>query len=438
MSTPMELLSPITTRTDSGAGSSASRTAGKSSSNFDQIFENELSRHDQKMLNNRKGDTGNLKSVEKAMLAEIKKKIEENGENGYAQAAGMMGEQEQEVVFILEGEESVATPQMRVDNIAEPPETEIETQIVDDTGKSVNSANSDGTQSAIHAENPETADFKDTLTAKTGATEENKENVAGEQAARMPDIKSEDSQPNSQTDNFKDDGNPRPLENENDNAQVTGQEDKTYASAVNAVKSKAKSETDDKHTEENVSKDTQTTQAPPTPPLNAGIKAEQFVGTQQMAQTASQSAVKPENLFQEMISRVETVQNDTKSVMTIQLNPEFLGKVALEVAVDQTGVHVKINAEDSSVRGMINSQLATLIESLENKGISVSEVEVVYAGANFDNPSGSDEGRQSTGGNAQSSRQGSESKSGVEYYTTITDLMDYYFEAGISSVEYSA
>jgi flagellar hook-length control protein FliK len=174
------------------------------------------------------------------------------------------------------------------------------------------------------------------------------------------------------------------------------------------------------------------------PPLSEGIKPEQFRAAQQMTQATISTPVKPENLFQEMISRVETMQNDTKSTMTIQLNPEFLGKVALEVAVDAAGLHVKINAEDSGVRNMINSQLTALIESLESKGIEVVEVEVAYTGNNFN---ASQDPRESA--EQQSKRQRPTNREisaadGIALYTTLPDLHDYYQDVGVSSVEYSA
>ena len=125
--------------------------------------------------------------------------------------------------------------------------------------------------------------------------------------------------------------------------------------------------------------------------------------------------------------------------MTIQLNPEFLGKVALEVSVDAAGLHVKINAEDSNVRSMINGQLTTLIESLEHKGIEVVEVEVIYTGINygtFQDPR--EGGEQSQSKQHHTTKREVSSTDGVAYYAALPDLMDYYMDSGQSSVEYSA
>jgi len=133
------------------------------------------------------------------------------------------------------------------------------------------------------------------------------------------------------------------------------------------------------------------------------------------------------------------MQNDTKSAMTIQLKPEFLGNVALEVAVDAAGLHVRINTEDSGVRSMINGQLAALIESLENKGIAVVEVEVAYTGIHYGAFQDPREGQQQSSGQQQQTKnREANSTDGVAYYAAVTDLMEYYLDTGVSSVEYRA
>ena len=440
MHIPMEILSPTTTRADSGTGTLVSRLSfEKTNAGFEKAFEKELSKHESKLRGRNESPVRNTEkptSVGRAKQETIKRKDMIDGD-GQELAAGVMGEQQKEVVFILEGEESVATPQMRVDDI-NPPEV-VQEVIQEQTAETqADNANTDSVQGEVHAEKPDKAEFKDMINAKTGtATETIQDNVAGEVTARKP----EDNESGS---SLKDDGNPSLLENENENSQVEGQESKTYSRAYEAIANKAENGKNGKTDEVGKTDETAKVDTAPTPtsnmalPLSDGIKTEQFQATQQMTQAAADSAVKPENLFEEMISRVESMQNNTTSTMIIQLNPEFLGKVALEVALDATGLHVKIKAEDNSVRNAINTGLTTLIESLESKGIAVSEVEVVYAGANFDNLSGQSNGQQETGSHGHTSRQHVEVKSSIEYYTTITDLMDYYLDTGISSVEYRA
>jgi flagellar hook-length control protein FliK len=248
--------------------------------------------------------------------------------------------------------------------------------------------------------------------------------MTGEVMARTPTIRTSQQQgDDSESPGY---GDPRPLEKENDTAPVKGHKGKTYADTVRDALNK-----DD-------SASSGVSSAPP--PLAEGLKPEQFRADQQMKQVTPDVHVNAENLFDEMVSRIETMQTDSKSAMTIQLKPEFLGKVALEIAIDAAGLHVKINAEDSNVRSMINGQMNALIESLENKGISVAEVEVTYTGVNNGTFKDSGEGRAQP----EQSRRSHHNREvdpvdGAAYYAALSfDALGYLLEEDVSSVEYRA
>ena len=179
--------------------------------------------------------------------------------------------------------------------------------------------------------------------------------VEGEATARMPIVRTSERQENKESNSeFSEKGDLGPLENENDKTPVKGQKEKTYSETANAVRNRAEGARE---------------HANNTPPLAQGIKPEQFKADQEMKQIAPNAPVRTENLFEEMVSRIETMQTDSTRTMTIQLKPEFLGKVALEIAMDAAGLHVRINAANSDVRSMISGQINALIESLEHKGI---------------------------------------------------------------------
>jgi len=406
----------MTTRTDSGSGVRQRTGSGLESggSKFERMFEEELSKYE-------------TQSMEKSLNTEesgkdIKSALDENKDNSdEALAAGVMGNLQNEVVFILEGDsKSAINYELRIENNVQPPE---ETQVV----KPENNT-------SVKPESPEYAQAADAVKAETAMTkpetamDANNTNTTGEVMARMPELRTQDSQNNTEDNSkFFEKGNPSPLENGNEKAQTAGQKDKTYSEAADAVKSALDSKQEPVISTNEIA-----------PPLSEGIKPEQFQATQQMTQAALNTPVKTENLFQEMISRVEMMQNDTKSAMTIQLNPEFLGKVALEVSIDAAGLHVKINAEDSGVRSMINGQMTALLESLENKGLEVAEVEVVYTGVNngaFKEPGDNTQHSQQ---HYKPAKRDIKAIDGVTYYTTLADLQDYYLETGVSSVEFSA
>jgi len=87
---------------------------------------------------------------------------------------------------------------------------------------------------------------------------------------------------------------------------------------------------------------------------------------------------------------------------------------------------------------MINGQLATLIESLEHKGIEVVGVEVAYTGVNYGTFQDPREGGQEQNKRHHTAKRDVSPADGAAYYATLPDLMEYYLESGQSSVEYSA
>ena len=369
-------------------------------------------------------------------------------------AAGIMGNQEK-VVFILEGDmESATTPDIGVDFAAavgapsadavpDEPDDEADTAEVKPGPELSHAAYADTAAEAQGGANVTTVAYQAEIGEAQNATDKangkrsagmatdtanaakEDDDPQGEVTARMPIIRT--SEPGENEDNrsgFSNNGNLSPLENDNDSAPVKGQKEKPYSETFGAARGKAES-----------TRDT----AVSTPPLAHGIKPEQFRADQVMKQAAPEAPVRTENLFDEMISRIETMQTDSVKTMTIQLKPEFLGKVALEIAMDASGLHVRIDAGNSDVRAMINGQINALIESLENKGIEVAEVEVAYTGINNGEFKEPREGGQTQPDNRRKQIHRADAIEGTAYYSALpVETLDYFIDAGISSVEYSA
>jgi len=425
MHIPVDILSTVTTRTDSGSGVRQRSGSGleENSSRFERMFEEELTRQGTRFTEKNPNTEDNGKDATPVIETNKQEKDDNTDE---ALAAGVMGNLQNEVVFILEGDsKSALNTELRIENHVTPPETD---QIVN---PNINNEAKPEINTAVTTESTEYAQVAEAVKAEAAMTKPEtvniENNINGEVMARMPETRTQDSQNNKENDSkFFENGSPSPLENENEKAQAAGQKDKTYSDAAEAVKSAVEDKSEPVISTNEIA-----------PPLSESIKTVQFQATQQMTQAALNTPVKPENLFQEMISRVEMMQNDTKSAMTIQLNPEFLGKVALEVSVDAAGLHVKINAEDSGVRSMINGQLATLIESLEHKGIEVVGVEVAYTGVNYGTFQDPREGEQQSK-QQQTKKRDVTPTDATTYYTTLPDIMEFYQDTGVSSVEYRA
>jgi len=461
MQIPMEILSTMMTTTGSGSG--VRQSAGNYNSDgarFDKMFENALEETQAQALSQVANNTPGATDAQYEEA--IEKPIEEPEEEiAIYVAAGAITNQE--VVFILEGDkESTTTPEMRVEpdgqagkqeqpeitvtkpienfEVLEKPEKPVaDVKPTEQEFYEVVKAAQEQTQEKVqtpaqtiaqgkapeelHAQPAVTANAE-TQTETVGVQTESGE-ITGEVMARTPIIRTSERQGNEDSNSeFAKSGGLSPLENDNDTVRVKGQREPAFSETMKVVEEKAE------NTQEQVITNNL--------PLADGIAPERFQAEQQIKQAAMDAPVRAENLFDEMVSRLETMKTESQQTMTIHLKPEFLGRVALELAMDAAGLHLKINAADSGVRAMINGQLAALIESLENKGIEVVDVEVAYTGVDNGSFKESKEDT-SKSHNKRRTRRETEPADGVTYYTTMQPYAsEYYLETGVSSVEYSA
>jgi len=443
----MEILSQTANRADSGAG--VRQRAGQSfggHSRFDNILSAAIEEARPTITEKRpvKEDAdGNPASI---ILDNEKNDEALNAESTLT--AGAMGIPT-DVVNILEvDKESATTPETPAQPYAEQTDAAAHRQnaLTDAAGKTKatyaqadpDANNAAQTAQAADAKNASeskreagamAANMEQAVKTDTANVDNNTGATAGEVSARMPKIMTSERQGEKDgKSDFSEKGNLSHLENENDAAKVKGQAEKTYSETANAVRNAAEG------AQENANQN-----ANQAPPLTDGIKPEQFRAEQLMKQATLDAPVKADNLFDEMVSRLESMKTESRSTMTIQLKPEFLGKVALEIAIDAAGLHVKINAADAGVRGMINGQITALIESLENKGIEVAEVEVAYTGVDNGAFKENREGHNSQANRNRRTTNEVRPADGVSYYTALPiDTLEYYLDAGVSSVEYTA
>jgi flagellar hook-length control protein FliK len=172
--------------------------------------------------------------------------------------------------------------------------------------------------------------------------------------------------------------------------------------------------------------------------LETEVKSQSIRGNAQMQQETPDTPVTKENLFDEMVSRINVMQQDVRQEMTIQLKPEFLGNLSLQVAIENGGLHVRIDASDAGVRGLVGAQMQQLIQELEAKGLTVVEVEVSHTGidnGDFNQQSG---GYGQGGGRSHKSYNGGRAEENASIIKHAIELHEYYVEAGVSSVQYSA
>ena len=172
-------------------------------------------------------------------------------------------------------------------------------------------------------------------------------------------------------------------------------------------------------------------------PVAIDITPERVTSANRLSGNIETPTVTRDQLFDTMVQRFETSQTENNRTMEIQLRPEFLGKVTIQLSMGETGLSARILSDDIGVRAMINGQLQSLIETLNERGIRVENVDVVYTGVSDRNADFSQQG-----GNAQQQGGGNNSRFEPEGYSNLPPttwenvLPD--IDSELSSVEYRA
>lgn len=82
---------------------------------------------------------------------------------------------------------------------------------------------------------------------------------------------------------------------------------------------------------------------------------------------------------------IETMARDTKiTSLSMQLNPENLGKVTVEVATKDGVLSAKVIAETQAAKEALEANLANLKSNLEQQGLKISDVEVTVESHAFE------------------------------------------------------
>ncbi len=94
---------------------------------------------------------------------------------------------------------------------------------------------------------------------------------------------------------------------------------------------------------------------------------------QQLPAQFAQSAIT------QTIDAIATGVQNGERTLTIQMNPEFLGRLQMQLVMSEDGLTAKIRTSDPAVQSTLASEINRLQAELEDKGILIKEVEVLLA-----------------------------------------------------------
>ena len=90
------------------------------------------------------------------------------------------------------------------------------------------------------------------------------------------------------------------------------------------------------------------------------------------------------DLIEQIAENVKVNISQETTSMQMQLNPENLGKVYLEVSMKAGSIHAELAASNEAVRTALEAQVAELRESLNQAGLKVDSIEVTVASHEFE------------------------------------------------------
>lgn len=102
------------------------------------------------------------------------------------------------------------------------------------------------------------------------------------------------------------------------------------------------------------------------------------------AQPMPQPRVDVESIMRQISQMTRIAVSQAETSIEMQLNPENLGKVYLQVVSRQGAITAQLAAQDEAVKQALESQLAVLKDNMNQQGLKVEAVEVTIASHEFE------------------------------------------------------
>lgn len=129
------------------------------------------------------------------------------------------------------------------------------------------------------------------------------------------------------------------------------------------------------------------------------------------------------DLIEQFAENVKVTVAENASSMEMQLNPENLGKVYLQISSEQGSVRAQIAASNEAVKATLEIQVAELRETLEQSGIKVDSIEVTVASHEFERNLEQGQSREFEEGQRQQEQQSQRRNINLSSLDELSSLM---------------
>lgn len=124
-----------------------------------------------------------------------------------------------------------------------------------------------------------------------------------------------------------------------------------------------------------------------------------------ISQPVSYASIDTIDLIRQVAENIRIVLANDETTMELQLNPENLGKVYMNVSAKEGVVNAQITAQNEAVKQALEVQLADLRENLNQSGVKVNSIEITIATHEFERNLEQNQGGQEGDGRGEK-RQG--------------------------------
>ncbi|GAB6098893.1 hypothetical protein JCM16358_07720 [Halanaerocella petrolearia] len=106
------------------------------------------------------------------------------------------------------------------------------------------------------------------------------------------------------------------------------------------------------------------------------IKSDQAQATQKSSSTNFNTKLNFKNILQQITDKTNVFANKVGEKINLQLQPESLGKLQIQLGVKDGAMTAKILAESSNVKELLDGNLAKLKTALEQKGLQIEQIDL--------------------------------------------------------------
>ena len=110
----------------------------------------------------------------------------------------------------------------------------------------------------------------------------------------------------------------------------------------------------------------------------------QTVEVPQMSQFSSYLSADSVQIMEQIVQQMRVTISSEITTMEMQMNPENLGKVYVNISSEEGVVNAQFHATNEVVKEALEAQVATLRESLNQAGVKVDAIEVTIASHEFE------------------------------------------------------